>query len=126
MLKKLSDYQGEEAIELMADIIEPMTTILGDEEVQKLAKAGVKAPAKYIKPMLKGHPREVIEILARIEGEPYEEYSKKVNAFTLPVQLLAVINDPQVKSLFTLQGQTAKTSLASFGSATENTEAEGN
>lgn len=125
-MKKLSDYKGEEAIELMADIIEPMVALIGDAEVQKLAKAGEKAPVKYVKPMLKGHSKEVIEILARIEGEPVETYGEKVNPLTLPIQLLALINDPQVRSLFTLQGQTAVTSLASFGSATENTEAEGN
>lgn len=125
-MKKLSDYKGEEAIELMADIIEPLAVILADEAVQKLAKAGEKAPVKYVKPMLKNHSAEVIEVLARIADEPVEEYNEKVNVFTLPAQLLALVNDPQVRSLFTLQGQTAVTSLASFGSATENTEAEGN
>lgn len=123
---KLSDYKGEEALEVLADIIEPLSIIITDEEIQKMASKKDAAPIKYIKPMLKNHKREVIEVLARLENKPVEEYEKEMNLFTLPSAILSLINDPEVKNLFRSQGQTQVTSLASSGSATENTEAEKN
>lgn len=121
-MKKLSDYKGEEALDVLADIIEPFALVLADPEIQEMAKVKA-APIKYVKPALKNHKKEVIEILARIEDVPVEEYEKSVNIFTLPSVVLGFINDPQVRDLFTSQSQTTVTSLASSGSATENTEA---
>jgi hypothetical protein len=126
---RLSDYKGEEAIEVLADIIEPLTAILGDEDMKKLVadnKGKKVAPVAYIKPILKNHPKEVIAVLAGIEKEPVEEYEKKVNVLTLPMKLLELMNDPQMQSLFTSQGQTDMNSQPHSGSATENTEAEEN
>lgn len=126
---KLSDYKGEEAIEILADIIEPLTAILGDEDMRKIAsenKGKKITPVSYIKPILKNHPKEVIEVLAGIDKEPVEEYRKKVNVLTLPMKLLELMNDPQMQSLFTSQGQTDMNLKPHSGSATENTEAEEN
>ena len=126
---KLSDYKGEEAIEVLADIIEPLTAILGDEDMRKLVadnKGKKIAPVVYIKPMLKNHPKEILEVLAGIEKEPVEEYKKKVNILTLPIKLLVLMNDPQMQILFTSQGQTDMNLKPHSGSATENTEAEKN
>ena len=44
-----------------------------------------------------------------------------MNLLTLPQQLLEIFNDPEMEMLFQSQSQTDKTS---FGSATENTEAD--
>lgn len=117
-MKKLSDYKGEEAIDLLADIMEPLALILADSEIQKLVKS--RSPyIKYVKVALKNHKKEVIEILAMIEGVPFEEYVKTVTFLTLPTHVMAVINDPQMKSLFTLQGQ--KMESTSSGPASEGT-----
>lgn len=120
---RLSDYKGEEALDVLADIIEPVTLILGDKEIQELAKEHKGPLIKFVKPMIKNHKREVLEILARLENEPVEKYKEKVNILTLPTAILELINDPEIQSLFHSQGQTQVTSLASSGSATENTEA---
>ena len=120
---RLSDYKGEEALDVLADIIEPLTAILGDEEMQELAKQKNGAMIRYVKPMLKNHKKEVIEILARLENEPVETYREKITLVTLPLKVLDFINEPEVQSLFTSQVQSQVTSLASFGSVTENTEA---
>lgn len=119
---KLSDFKGEEALDVLADIIEPLTMVLADVEIQELAKSK-PAPVKYVKPMLKNHKGEIIEVLARLNNKPVEEYKKEVTLITLPKELLDLINDPEVQSLFHSQGQTVLTPLASSGSATENTEA---
>ena len=120
---KLSDYKGEEALDVLADIIEPFAIILSDKEIQTLAKEKDVAPIKFIKPAIKNHKKEIIQILARLENQPVEEYSKTVTLLTLPAQVLNFVNDPEVQSLFHSQGESQQSSLASSSSATENTEA---
>lgn len=125
---KLSDFKGEEALDVLADIIEPLSSILGDEEMREVAKDGAEKgkkvpPIVYIKIALKKHKKEVIEVLARLENKPVQEYKKEVNLMTLPMALLSLVNDPEIQNLFTLQGQTEITQLASSGPAMENTEA---
>ena len=127
-MRRLADYKGEEAIDLLADIIEPMAIILADKSVRAMAEnKDEKVPiVKLVKPMLKNHKKELIEILARVAEMPVEEYEKTISVFILPIQVMDFFNDPMVQSLFTSQSQTAVTSLASFGSVTESTEAKGN
>ena len=43
-MKKLSDYKGDEAIELWADLLEPMTEILGDKDIAKILQDNKKPP----------------------------------------------------------------------------------
>lgn len=123
---KLSDYKGEEALDVLADIIEPLTVILGDPEMQELAKQKDGAMIRYVKPMLKNHKTELIEILARLDNEPVETYREKITLVTLPLKVLEFINDPEVQNLFTSQTQSEVTPLASFGSVMENIEANEN
>lgn len=123
---RLSDIKGEEALDVLADIIEPMALILADEDVQKLSKQKNVNALAYVKPMIKNHKKEVIEILARLENEEPEEYAKKVTLLTLPMKIVDFINDPEVQSLFHSQEQSQVTSLASSSPAMESIEAEGN
>ena len=111
MARKLSDYHGEDAIEVLADIIEPFALIMADSDIQKLAKdaqekKGSVQPIQYIKVALKKHKHEVLEILARINDMPVDEYEKTVNVVTLPMEVLAIVNDEAIKSLFTSHRQT--------------------
>ena len=130
---KLSDFKGEEALDVLADIIEPIAMIMADEEIVKLQKESDKIleesngkrklpMIKFVKPAIKNHKKEVLYVLARLENKSVEEYEKEVTLITLPMKVLEVINDEQLKSLFHSQGQI--TPLASSGSATENTEAD--
>lgn len=116
---KLSDYKGEQALDMLADMIEPATAIMADKEIAALAKRKVPA-VKIIKHAIKNHKREVIEILAILEGETPEKYEKKVTLFTLPAKLLEIFNDPDLMNLFTSQGQSKDETNSS--SATESTE----
>ena len=87
---KLSDYKNEDAVEVIADIIEPLSVIFTDEEI-KNEKNRMKAIAKA----LKKYKKEVIQILARIDGIPVDEY--ECNALTLPIKVLEVMNDKEVQ-----------------------------
>lgn len=115
---KLSEYKGEKALDLLADLFEPAANIMADKEISRLAKAG-EPKVKIISVAIKNHKKEVIEILAILDGADPKDYAEKVNIFTLPKKVLEAINDPDLMSLFTLQGQKAETLS---GSATESIE----
>lgn len=116
---KLSDIKGEEALDVLADIIDPATEIMSDKEILHIYQSG-QSKIKLIKFMLKKHKKSVIEILAILNQEDPEEYTEKINVLTLPMKLLEVVNDMELEEVFSLQGQEIE--LNTFGSATGNTE----
>ena len=113
---KLSDYEGERALDLLADLIEPATKIMADKQLAEILQNKEIPKVRALKVAIKNHKPEVVEILAVLDGVPVEDY--KVNVFTLPKKLLEILNDPMVTELFQLQGQTTE---AHSGSATEST-----
>lgn len=114
---KLSDYKGEEALDIIVDLLEPLTKIMSDKEIANAYQKVSKLEA--IKIAIKNHKKEVIEILAILDGANPAEY--EVNVFTLPVKLLEILNDPEFIKLFGSQGQTG--GAISSGSVLENIEA---
>ena len=115
---KLSDYKGEKALDVLADLIEPATEIMADSEISAAVRSGVPK-VRIVKIAIKNHKKAVIEIMAVLEGENPKKYAEKVNLFTLPAKLLEIFNDPELMSLFTSQGQ--KKDETTSGSATEST-----
>lgn len=115
---KLSEIHGEESLDMLADLIEPVSEIMIDKQIAEAARTENKAAAVRI--AIKNHKKQVIEIMAILEKETPEEYIKKVNLLTLPLMLLNILNEPEIMQLFQLQGQNAE--LKHSGSATENTE----
>ena len=105
---------NEEELELFADLIEPAAEILGDKAVSEAFSSGTAVSG--IKIAIKNHKQAVIEILARIDGVPVEEY--KISAVALPIRLIKLLNRPEVKDLFTLPDQ--KSGAERSGSAGEN------
>lgn len=118
-MKKLSDYQGEDAIDLWADLLEPMTTILGDDKVQEVVRSG--APKMLIaKEILKTHKKEAVEIMLRVDPEPIDG----LNIVLRLVSLLADVGqNEEIKGFFGYAEQ-EKTDNESSGFAMVNTEAE--
>ncbi len=114
---KLSDYKGEDAIDLLADLLEPISKICTDEVLQKKVEAE-EHQLKIVAYLLRSHKHEVIEIMARIDGVDPAEY--KVSALTLPLKVIELLNDKEVAELFQSQGQSL--TGAPFGSATETSE----
>ena len=112
---KLSEYQGEAALDILADLIEPAGEIMSDKEIGDVFKEN---RFKAIGLAIKNHKKAVMQILATMDGVPVEEY--KCNVFTLPVKILELLNDSELIRLFTYQGQTGD--AKSSGSASVNTE----
>lgn len=112
---KLSEYQGEAALDILAELIEPAGEIMSDKQIGDVFKEN---RFKAIGLAIKNHKKAVMQILATMDGVPVEEY--KCNVFTLPVKILEILNDPELVRLFTYQGQTGD--AKSSGSASENIE----
>ena len=115
-MKKLSDYKGEEAIELWVDLLDPMTEILGDPEVQKSLMSN-QPKITMAKDILKLHKQEAIDIMLRIDPEP-------IDGVNILLRLMSVIvefrQNAEMQSFFGSAAQ-EKTNSESSGSATEST-----
>lgn len=118
-MKKISAYENEDALDLLADIIEPVGEIFADKDIAALIRDGKKTTA--IKSAIKNHKKAMIEILARFEGVPVEEY--KCNVLSLPTTVLGILNDEDLLGFFTASVQ--KNTDTSGGNVTENTEGSG-
>ncbi len=115
---RLTDFKGEEAIDVLAEIMLPFSVIINDEEFQKRFKANIPRleMASFV---LKEHKKEILDMY-----EPLTKESRNEATPTKLIQLiLDIVNDPELRSLFTSQGQTE--ALRPSGSATENTEENG-
>lgn len=113
-MKKLSDYQGEEAIDLWAELIEPISVIVSDSEIAKIAKGNISR-ATLAKEILKRHKKEATEILLAIDNEP-------INAINIVLRTISLLNEisqyDEIMDFFALSGQ--KIAEESSGSVTEN------
>jgi hypothetical protein len=112
-MRKLSEIQNEEALDVLADILEPTIEIASDKEVK--AKEGRMATIQYV---MKNHKSALLKILATLDGIPISEY--KVNVIQIPVKVMELLNDKDLMDFFQSQGLTI--SDASSGSVTESTE----
>ena len=115
-MKRLSDYKGEEAIELWADLIDPLTVFFKDEELISAVKG--KAPIFIAKEMLKSHKTEALEIMLRIDPTP-------IDGMTVLMRLAGLLADigrnKEIMRFFASVEQETSES-ASSGSAMESTE----
>ena len=115
-MKKLSDYQGNEAIELWADLLDPLTAILTDEEIKKAVTMG-GSKIDIAKQILKNHSVEATDILLRIDDSPIDG----LNIVLRLVNLLAEIgSNEEIKTFFGFAEQ-EEMEDASSGSPTVNT-----
>jgi hypothetical protein len=104
---KLSDVKGERTFEVIADIIEPVARIAEDKEARELfarkdVPEGMEATQfflgrvrKHLPKLLKGHRKDLVTILATIEGVPVKEYEADLNLARLVGDLLDLVNDEE-------------------------------
>ena len=111
---RLSDYKNEEALDLIAEIIEPASAIMSDEKVMEMVR-GKKNKMLLVSYILKHHKDSTMEVIAALHRTTKDKV--QFNAVSVINDLLDVLNDPEIEMLFSSQGQTSDTS----GSATETT-----
>lgn len=115
-MRKLSDFKGDAALNLLEELIDPIGEIAGDQKIIRMfQKRDIKGAAKS---MLGEHRGSVIQILATLDGITPEKYLEQVSIFTVPMALLDLLNDPDLVELFRYQGQ----ATASSGSGSETSE----
>lgn len=118
MAKKLSEYRGEEALLLMADVLEPALIIMQDPEFVKEARE--KREATAIKVAIKNHVAEVMEILAIYNGTTVDKFRKKCNIASVPKMVMEIMEDKELMSFF--MSQEPKVDETAFGDVSETIE----
>lgn len=101
---KLSEIKGERVIETIADIIEPIGSIMSDPEAKKMLerdKSNKKEPIfKFLPTLLKSHKNDIYKILATVNGMDIEEYISQSNMVTIINDFSDVIMDESIQALF--------------------------
>jgi hypothetical protein len=116
-MKRLSDYHGDEAIDLWADLLDPISEILTDKEVAEVTRRG-DAPINIAKTILKRHKTEAANILLRIDPEPLDG----LNIIMRLVSVLVEVGQrDDVKAFFGYAAQENQKNESST-SVTESTE----
>ena len=105
---KLSDIKGERAIEVIADLIEPVANIATDKECADLFSvrpvkgedknvSARKHLVKKVPLLLRTHKRDVIQIIATIDGKSVDD----MNLFSITAALIGIVKDEALIELFT-------------------------
>ena len=118
-MKKLSEYKNRDALDKLADIIEPLGELMSDKDFLDALNTD---KWKAIKIAAKDHPDASLAFLAAVDGVPVEEYQCGVMA--LPLRMMEVFGDPDLYAGFTSQAQ-EKNQRTSSGPAMESTEGNG-
>lgn len=113
-MKKLSEFEGDAAFNVIADLMMYINEIKKNPETQKLLKA---KDVDVESALFKNNKQAITGILAALSGVPIEEY--RFTAYTLIRDFTEAFKDPGVQMLFGVQRQMP----ASAGSASESTEA---
>lgn len=109
---KLSEVKGEKALDMLADLIEPIMEIIEDKEVSKILKSRHNKDkvdstkiilGRAVSAAIKNHKKAVITILATLDDIPVDQY--ECNLLSLPKKMMDIINDPAIFDLFTSQSQ---------------------
>lgn len=125
---KLSDVRGERVFDVIADIIDPIANIAGDEVAAELFKRKrvpkgtsvrqfmMQRVKESVPTLLREHKRDVLTVLAAINGTSVEEYSEGLTLVSLLKDCTELLTDDVFTTLF-ISAETGKPS----GSATVNT-----
>lgn len=96
-MRKLSEIKGEEALDVLAEILVQITDIVNDEEV----KAGFnKNIATCVSVALSKYKTEIISIFAAINGKSVEETVEEIDLLSLPSYIIEIIEEPTIQRLF--------------------------
>lgn len=117
---RLSDIKGEQALDAMADLIDPISEIAQDKILVGLIRARNKIEA--VKLGLRRHQKSILAILAILNQQDIATYDPSLAE--IPKMLLDLLNDKELLDLFSSQAETMEETSSS--SAMENTGASEN
>lgn len=103
-MAKLNELKDKEALDRLADMIEPVTMILTSPKVKAAAK---KSKLHMVQTALKECSDDVMKFLALVEGVPIEEYH--CTAASAIATLMSIVSNPDIEAVFTAAEQTTET-----------------
>ena len=110
---RILDARGDEALDVLAELLEPVGEIAADPEIsEKMKTGGGGTMLDLAKAMLKNHKDAVVQIMAIDDGKTAEEERGFLTALTIPARLIKIMSMPAVSEML-------------FGSATTGTPATG-
>lgn len=129
---KLSNVKGDRVLDVIADIIDPIANIAQDKDVaamfkRKVVPDGMEARdffaermRKGMPALLKGHKRDIIAILAAIDGVTPEEYTDTLDLAKLFTDVMELMTDEAFIGF--LSSQKTEKDADAPGSASESFE----
>lgn len=122
-MKRISEFKDDEAMDVLAEILEPAVNIAKNKKfVNAFRGTKDEKPNRIeaVKILLNENREDIVKIMAILNETPVEDFH--YNLLTLPSMILQVMNDKEMLSFFSTQGETD--SATSSGSVMENTEVE--
>lgn len=116
-MRSLTEIKGDDALELIADLLEPATEIMSDKDVKTAYYS--KNMASAVKTAIKGHKDAVRLILALLGGYDTETYNPNVTEIVQSA--MQILTDKALQDLFTYPNQKSEEDIS--GSVSENSEA---
>ena len=93
---KLSDFRGDEAYQVIADLMDPVAEITTDEALANMRKSDTRLKtAQYI---IRTHKQSINTILAILDRKNPETY--ELNRAQLLIKVLELLNDRELLRLF--------------------------
>ena len=114
-MKKLSDFKDEKAIVVVAQLLEPIMTIVTNPEIGKLKDE--HNGFKMFSGFLANSPRSMMQIFAILSEQDVETYH--CDGVEATKNLMTLVSDSRLIEFFTSQGQTGD--AKSSGSVAGNT-----
>ena len=103
---KLSELKGQDAIEAIADVIEPLAAIATDKRLRadfkKVADSDdrVAAIGKVLPKAIKTHKADVVKVLAAVNRKTVKEYEAEATVQRIIADALDVLTDEELFAFF--------------------------
>lgn len=126
---KLSEIKGEQSIDVLADLVDPVANIASDKEAASLfgrkdlpegmtvKEYVIQRIRTAIPKLIKSHKKDLVKILATLSLMSEEEYLESLTLETVIVDITSLMTDAIFNAFFT----TSQSTEESSGSASENT-----
>ena len=95
---RLSDVKGERALDVIADLIEPVVSLATSDEFKDAFKSGdgtdnADRLRRAAPILIKAHKTEIIAILSTIEGVSPEEYEEGMTVASVVTDIAELMTD---------------------------------
>lgn len=104
---KLAEIKGERALDVIAEIMEPIGNIATDKNSANVIAQLRNKETRFevlkgnLPSLIKNHKKDLITILALLDNVSYKEYKEKMSLFSLAKDLFSLVDDDVFDELFT-------------------------